>query len=143
MFEGASSFNQPIGDWNTHSGEWFVSNDQGDSNVHSSCSVSNSDEESIHHGYVAFEGASSLNQLLFPFFQQAMFDRASTFNQPIGNWKVSSGTNFVSNDQIVRFDSIRPLVLLCFHFGFRHNPSWCAFGRKRSQQIVFCIVFPC
>jgi hypothetical protein len=50
-----------------------------------------------------------------------MFDAASTFNQPIGDWDVSSGTDFVSNDQSGRLK--RSLVLLCFQFGFRVNPS--------------------
>jgi hypothetical protein len=59
----------------------------------------------------------------------AMFQDLSQFNEPIGNWDVSSGTDFVSSDQIVRFDSIRPLVLLCFQFGFRVNPSlMCGFS---------------
>jgi surface protein len=35
-----------------------------------------------------------------------MFNDASAFNQDLSNWDVSEGTDFVSNDQSVRFDSI-------------------------------------
>jgi hypothetical protein len=41
-----------------------------------------------------------------------MFESASTFDQPIGDWDVSKGTDFVSNDQSVGLQ--RSHVLLCF-----------------------------
>jgi hypothetical protein len=53
-----------------------------------------------------------------------MFLRASAFNQPIGGsdgWDVSSGTNFVSNDQRVGLKRLlkRSVVWLCFQLGCR------------------------
>jgi hypothetical protein len=44
-----------------------------------------------------------------------LFIEQNTFNEPIGNWDVSSGTKFVSNDQSVGLK--RSLVLLCFQLG--------------------------
>jgi hypothetical protein len=52
-----------------------------------------------------------------------MFRDASSFNEPIGNWDVSSGTEFVSSDHGVRFDSKRSIVLLCFQLGCRVSQS--------------------
>jgi hypothetical protein len=50
MFNGATSFNQPVGNWDISSYTRFVSNERpnrmNDSNVHSLCSVSNLDSES-------------------------------------------------------------------------------------------------
>jgi surface protein len=77
---------------------------------------------------------------------QFMFGRCSQFNQDITNWNVSSGLTFVSNDQGVRFESIRPFVWLCFQAGCRVKSKL-----SLSFQIVFstfphvreaCLVLP-
>jgi hypothetical protein len=70
-----------------------------------------------------------------------MFRGLPQFNEPIGNWDVSSGTDFVSNDQIVRFD------LLCFQFGFRVNPAlMCGFSLKEqvlSTKLFYSLFLAC
>jgi hypothetical protein len=69
MFRKASLFNQPIGGWDVSKETDFVSNDQAyDSNVHSLCSVSNLDTESIHHRCMAFLDGGVLNESLFSLF---------------------------------------------------------------------------
>jgi hypothetical protein len=71
-----------------------------------------------------------------------MFEEATTFDQPIGNWDVSSATTFVSYDRSVGLK--RSLVLLCFQVGFRVNPSlMCGFWKNTRSQpnfILFCLV---
>jgi surface protein len=72
MFEGATSFNQPIGNWNV-------------SNVINTSRM--------------FANATSFNQPIGNWnvsnviIMSQMFSGATSFNQPIGNWNVSSVTN--------------------------------------------------
>jgi hypothetical protein len=48
-----------------------------------------------------------------------MFGGASTFNQDLSGWNVSSGTDFVSNGHGIQFDALCSLAWLCFQVGFR------------------------
>jgi hypothetical protein len=57
-----------------------------------------------------------------------MFDDASAFNQDLGNWDVSGGTDFVSNDQSVRFYSI-------LGFGVKSIPGVWLFKEKALSTL--------
>jgi hypothetical protein len=84
MFNGATTFDQLIGNWDVSEGTNFVSTDQSVSlNGRSFCSVSNLDAESIHHWCVAFEGPSALNQTLFSFFRALCFSMPQTLINPL------------------------------------------------------------
>jgi hypothetical protein len=50
-----------------------------------------------------------------------MFYKAYAFNQPLGGWDVSKGTDFVSNYQSVGLK--RSLLWLCFQLGCRVSQS--------------------
>jgi hypothetical protein len=70
MFRGATTFDQPIGNWDVSEGANFVSYDQSVIGPKRSLvcgSVSNLDAETIHHWCVAFDGTSPLNQTFFSF----------------------------------------------------------------------------
>jgi surface protein len=101
MFRGATSFNQPIGNWNTlrviSMGNMFfgaINFDQDLSNWNTSGVIDMS---------VMFTGASKFNNGGSPLINnwntsnvvgmQFMFSGASLFNQPVGNWNTSNVTN--------------------------------------------------
>jgi surface protein len=75
MFDGATSFNQPLADWNV---------------------------SSVISMREMFDEATSFNQPLADWnvssveTMQSMFEGATSFDQPLGNWNVSSGTNYVA-----------------------------------------------
>jgi hypothetical protein len=48
-----------------------------------------------------------------------MFLKATTFNQDVSSWNVSSGTDFVRNGQGIQFDALCLLIWLLFQVGFR------------------------
>jgi surface protein len=72
MFQGASSFNQPIGHWNT---------------------------TQVNNMNSMFSGAQKFNQPIGNWNtgkvnnMEAMFESASSFNQPIGNWNTGNVTS--------------------------------------------------
>jgi surface protein len=71
MFKSASSFNQPIGDWN----------------VSSVTNMSNMFRNSVFNQPTGDWNVSAVTTM------GAMFSNAISFNQPIGNWDVSKVTN--------------------------------------------------
>jgi hypothetical protein len=73
-----------------------------------------------------------------------MFIDATTFNGDVSGWNVSRGTDFVSNDQGVQFDSIHSLVWLFFQVGFRVKSitdAWLLMENSLSTNILFFYFF--
>jgi hypothetical protein len=60
-----------------------------------------------------------------------MFLAASTFDQGLGNWDVSRGTSFVSNDKDIQFDLLR------FQAGFRVKSITDVEGTSALNQSSF------
>ncbi len=100
MFSFATSFNQPIGNWNVSSGTSFVSISF--LKIDGYCSSSSTLSFTC---FIILE-SSHLSMLQLHLQSTSMFRDARSFNQPIGNWDVSCGTDFVSKS------SFR-LILLC------------------------------
>ena len=97
MFNGATSFNQPIGEWN-------VSNVTDMNNMFNLAtnfnqSIGDWDISNVINMTRMFNGASSFNQPIENWqvanltSMSRMFAGASSFNQPIGNWNVSNVSN--------------------------------------------------
>jgi hypothetical protein len=64
-----------------------------------------------------------------------MFAYTSAFNQPLNNWNVARGINFVSNNNNVQFDDIH-LWAFVFKLDSETNPL-----PMNSQPIVISIIF--
>jgi surface protein len=122
MFNGASSFNQPIGNWNVSNvtnmgemfsrassfnqpiGDWNVRNATNMRDMFSSASsfnqpIGNWDVSNVGNMNNLFSRATSFNQPIGNWnvsnvtTMSNMFSSATSFNQPIGNWDVSNVTN--------------------------------------------------
>lgn len=106
MFTDNTSFNQPIGDWDTSNVTTFqnmfynatsFNQDVGNWNVSKATTMLQMfrNATSFNNG-----GSSSINNWQLnttnTINMQGMFQGATPFNQPIGNWNVSKVTNFTS-----------------------------------------------
>ena len=97
MFLGATSFNQPLNNWDvskvTNMGYMF----QGATSFNQP--LNNWDVSKVTHMRFMFKGAKSFNQPLNNWDvskvtnMEAMFQGATSFNQPLNNWDVSKVTN--------------------------------------------------
>jgi surface protein len=96
MFNGATSFNQPLNNWNTSLVTTMANMFQGASSFNQPLNSWNTSKVTSM-GYM-FQGATSFNQpteIGIPLLVQvciAMFQSATSFNQPIGNWNTSKVT---------------------------------------------------
>jgi hypothetical protein len=96
MFWGATAFNQDLSGWDVSSGNLFVSSLE----VFASLKLFSSFVSSVKDTTVLTMPISP-----FHFWQNGMFRSATAFNQPIGGWDVSSGTDFVSSLEV--FESLK------------------------------------
>ncbi len=106
MFEGASSFNQDIGDWNisniTRLGYMF----KGASSFNQD--IGDWDTSNVGQMWKMFEGASSFNQNIGNWdtsnvtTMSSMFSFAENFNQDIGNWNTSNVTDMSGMFQLAK-----------------------------------------
>jgi prepilin-type N-terminal cleavage/methylation domain-containing protein len=97
MFDGASSFNQPISNFDTSNVTNMSRMFHGASSFNQS--VSNFDTSKVTNMRRMFRGASSFNQSVSNFdtskvmHMSGMFDAAPSFNQPISNFDTSNVTD--------------------------------------------------
>ncbi|MFX0044147.1 MAG: BspA family leucine-rich repeat surface protein, partial [Candidatus Hodarchaeota archaeon] len=96
MFDEASSFNQPLDNWDVSSVIYMSEMFSGASSFNQP--LDNWNVSSVTGMYRMFDEASSFNQPLDNWNvssvtdMRGMFYEASSFNQPLGNWNVSSVT---------------------------------------------------
>ncbi|MEX2478493.1 MAG: BspA family leucine-rich repeat surface protein [Gracilimonas sp.] len=97
LFNGASTFNQDIGNWDVSTVTNMIRMFNGASSFNQD--IGNWDVSSVTDMHWMFNGASSFNQDIGNWDVSAvtdmslLFEGASTFNQDIGNWDVSSVTD--------------------------------------------------
>jgi len=97
MFQGATNFNQPIGNWNTSGVTQMSSMFSGASSFNQP--IGDWDVSNVIVMPSMFSGASSFNQPIGAWNtvkvinMSSMFLNATAFNQPIGGWNTAAVTN--------------------------------------------------
>jgi surface protein len=97
MFGGATSFNQPIGNWNTSKVEFMYEMFLGAASFNQQ--IGNWNTSNVNYMNEMFYGATNFNQPIdnwdtsYVVRLDGMFSGATSFNQQIGNWDISNVGN--------------------------------------------------